>query len=90
LVLGKLSVDNALQRAYGMGIASAPYEELDNEATDSFKKGEIYNFGVYRYSKNNKSTKCVIQIDFQEESIALLQRGQKLKSFPFRTLKAVI
>ncbi|XP_066927240.1 formin-F-like [Clytia hemisphaerica] len=87
---GKLSVDGALQRAYGMGIASVPYEELDQDNCTAPKEEQIYNFGVHRYGRNNKSTKCVVQIDFEEDSLSLLQRGQKLKSFPFTALKSVV
>ena len=55
------------------------------------RESQIYNFGVHRYtSQNNKSTKCVVQVDFEEESLSLLQRGQKLKSFPFRALRSVL
>lgn len=84
---GKLSVDNAVQKAYGLGIASAPYEVLD-EGDDSAKKsGEVFNFGVYKYSKNNKSVKCVLQIDCQEDCLSFLQRGQKQKSYSFASIK---
>ena len=79
-----------------MGIASVPYEEMDSASMSTtnntgIRESQIYNFGVHRYtSQNNKSTKCVIQVDFEEESLSLLQRGQKLKSFPFRALRSVL
>ena len=41
---GKLSVDNAMLKAYGMGIASVPYEDMDHENEPHKKAGEVYKF----------------------------------------------
>ena len=87
---GELSIDKALKEAQGLGVASTPYEDLDlrNRFSSSQIKGdEVYNFGVHRYSKGNKSVKCVLQLDFPEHTMYFVQRGQRSKRYDFASVK---
>ena len=88
---GELSIDKAIQEAKGLGVASTPYEDLDfgkNRFSISEVKGdEIYNFGVHRFSKNNRSVKCVLQLDFPEHTMYFIQRGQRSKKYDFSSVK---
>ena len=88
---GELSIDNALQEARGLGVASSPYEDLDycssKFSTNDIKGDEVYNFGVHRFSKNNRSVKCVLQLDFPEHTMYFIQRGQKGREYDFSSVK---
>lgn len=88
---GELSIDNALQEARGLGVASSPYEDLDycssKFSTNDIKVDEVYNFGVHRFSKNNRSVKCVLQLDFPEHTMYFIQRGQKGREYDFSSVK---
>ena len=86
--LGKLSVDSALQKAYGLGVASQPYEELEQfvDNTQSNQPSEIYNFGIYWYGRQNKSIKCILHIDCVMQEITLLHHGKELRSYSFPSL----
>ena len=86
--LGKLSVDSALQKAYGLGVASQPYEELEQfvDNTQPNQPSEIYNFGIYWYGRQNKSVKCILHIDCVMQEITLLHHGKELRSYSFPSL----
>ena len=53
------------------------------------KLARFTNFGIYKYGRNNRSIKYILQIDFQEDILCLLHRGQKQKSYNFNSIKAV-
>ena len=88
---GEISIDKALQEAAGLGVASTPYEDLEVGRTrfsvSEVKGDEVYNFGVHRFSRNNRSVKCVLQLDFPEHTMYFIERGQRNKQFDFSSIK---
>ena len=86
---GELSIDKAIQEARGLGVDSSPYQDVDfkTKSENEIKGDEVYNFGVHRFSKNNKSIKCVLQLDFPEHTMYFVQRGQRSKRYDFSSLK---
>eukprot|EP00112_Aurelia_sp_Birch-Aquarium-sp1_P016065 Seg3607.1 transcript_id=Seg3607.1/GoldUCD/mRNA.D3Y31 product=Formin-H protein_id=Seg3607.1/GoldUCD/D3Y31 len=87
---GELSIDKAVSEAKDLGIASTPYEDIENQRTFSSGKinpDELYNFGVHKFGKNNRSVKCVLQLDFPEHTMYFVQRGQRSKKYDFSAVK---
>ncbi|XP_065644307.1 formin-J [Hydra vulgaris] len=85
---GKLSAEEAVNEAHTLGITTTQYENVSNENLQD-KLGEIYNFGVYKYGFNNKTVKYILQLDFQENSLCLLHRGFKKRSYEFTLIKSI-
>ena len=71
-----------------MGVASQPYEELEQviDNTQPNQPSEIYNFGIYWYGRQNKSVKCILHIDCVMQEITLLHHGKDLRSYSFSSL----
>eukprot|EP00794_Sanderia_malayensis_P011194 gene11194-12368_t len=90
---GALTIDSAVQEAEGLGVASVPQDDgasgggVHHGEDDVINKDEIYNFGVHRFGKNNKSVKCVLQLDFPEHTLYFVQRGQRNKKYDFSSVK---
>ena len=51
---------------------------------------EAYEFNVHLYGRNNTSTKCVLQIHYNEETLSLLRRGHKIENYSFSSLRDVV
>ena len=75
-------MEEALSRAQDMGIAL-------NSQNFQEKSGEVCNFGVYKYGRNNKASKCILQIDFQESMLCLLKRGLRQRSYQFDSIENI-
>ena len=87
---GELSIDKAVSEAKDLGIASTPYEDIENQrrvSSGEINPDELYNFGVHKFGKNNKSVKCVLQLDFPEHTMYFVQRGQRSKKYDFSAVK---
>ncbi|XP_012564637.2 formin-J isoform X1 [Hydra vulgaris] len=82
LVKEGLPLEEALSKAQEMGIAV-------NNTSFQLKFNDVYNFGIYKYQRNNKCTKCILQLDFQENVLYLIKRGLKQKSYQFDSIEYI-
>ncbi|XP_074617282.1 uncharacterized protein LOC141876525 isoform X2 [Acropora palmata] len=81
---GLLSVEDAMVEAKNLGITtSAEHTQEDTSAEE-----KIFNFGVYKYDRDRTSlSRRILQIDFQEKVLCIIQRGNRNKKFAFSDLK---
>ncbi|KAL9974456.1 hypothetical protein ACROYT_G011488 [Oculina patagonica] len=82
---GILSVEEAMEQAKNLGIMTAAAEPTNDDGNGDEK---IFNFGVYKYGRDRTSlTRRILQFDFQEKVLCIIQKGNRNKKFAFTDIR---
>ncbi|XP_012564642.1 formin-F-like [Hydra vulgaris] len=61
-----------------------------NNQNFSAKSNEVYNFSIYKYNNsNNKCSKYILQLNFQENILCLIKRGVRQRSYQLDSIKNI-
>lgn len=80
---GLLSVEEAMEQAKTLGVMAST-----EPAGDENSEEKIFNFGVYKYGRDKTSlSRRILQFDFQEKVLCIIQKGNRNKKFAFTDLR---
>ena len=50
---------------------------------------QLYNFGVHKVGRNNRTTRRILQVDFSEKTVFVVSKGQRIHTYDFTKIAGV-
>ena len=50
---------------------------------------QLYNFGVHKVGRNNRTTRRILQVDFSEKAVFVVSKGQRIHTYDFAKIVGV-